>query len=659
MLWLGQLGVVVLTAAAAGAAVAPNRLGAGPMTGSRSEIPRRLALVSTLGGGLAVAVLAVAFVRNDWRLAYTVGHARPDIAWPFRLAGVWAGPEGSLLLWAAMMAGATAVVGRVTVSNWSTRLLAATTAAYGLVLLTVALPFERLAAPPGSGNGLQPVLEHPAMVWHPPVLYLGLVGLLVPAALILGAGAGRRSHPPPAAGPLLHLALAALTAGLATGSAWAYVELGWGGYWAWDPIENAGLVAWLVAASLVHRLGPAPRSAAPSNVMVALAAAVAVAVIWATTITRTGVLSSVHAFADRPVLRVVLVTIAVAFTGAALSMVAMNVAPGRHPGDERSGTGSTIDRIGSKTATLALLVAAGVVAVGTYEPALEMLVRANPFALSGRFYAVLLWPVATAAAVARTWASLRADGSRVRLAAVVVTAVAAMVVVGPSVGPFGLGLAAAGGAVCATAGGDAVRRRDRRWVVHLGMGLLLVGVAGTTASTSTTVVALVDQQAATPAGLITHRGVALADGPGITEAVATVELVATGAAETEVETFRPRLVTYVRSGASSTEIDTRRGWLTDTQVVLIDADADQATYRVNRQQRMSLVWLGAAVITLGLVASSRSRSPDGESRSTSWYTRSTNGTTTPQTGGCSRLTSLTMTRQGGPSGRSGPRQRPG
>jgi cytochrome c-type biogenesis protein CcmF len=607
MFWLGHAGLVMLTVGAAGAAIVPSG-GRG-----RARFDRLLSMAAAAGGLIAVAVLARAFLANDWRLAYTVGHARPEITWPFRLAGVWAGPEGSLLLWTAMLAAATAACSRLAASASSTRLPAALTAAYGAILLTVAQPFERLVSPPGRGNGLQPVLEHPAMVWHPPILYLGLIALLVPSALILGSGAGAPANtatPPtesddtPAVATTtiertVVLGLAALTAGLATGSNWAYVELGWGGYWAWDPIENAGLVAWLAAGALLHRLSRGGRGDGhkPDVTTSILAALVAAAVVWATTITRTGVLNSVHSFADRPALRAALLAVAISFT-AAVSAAAVAHRSGSRPGS-RPGSRSV-------AAVAFLLAAAVVVAFGTYEPAIEALVGATPFTVSGRFYTVLLWPLAVGAAAGRGWSTV-AGASRATTAALsgmAAAAILAMVIVGPAVGPFGLGLAAAGGVIAGGAVIDPVLGSRPGWLTHLGLGVLLIGVAGTTASSSVTVVALLDQPAETTVGTVLHRGVELEDRPGTAEAVATVEIV--DPASGERRRFAPRLVTYVRTGGSSAETATDRGWLTDTQVVLLDGDARSATYRINRQQRISLVWLGSAITVIGLVGRVRS-----------------------------------------------------
>ncbi len=628
MFVVARLGVLLLTMAAGAAAVLPMDLGRRATGRDRVPWPTRAtsaALALSMAGGVtALGVLALAFLAEDWRFATVVGHARPDVAWALRIAAIWAGPEGSLLLWTTMLAGAALLVTRLASTSLPGRILAATTAAYGVVVLTEADPFERLAAPPGAGNGLQPVLEHPAMVWHPPVLYLGLIAMLVPAALSIdlraaeGSSAartidGRTSGPRDAIGWTLPLALALLTAGLATGANWAHVELGWGGYWAWDPIENAGLVAWLSEASLLHRLDP-DRSAglaepgARSSRVVALTAVVpGIAVVWATTITRTGLLNSVHAFADRPALRMMLVSIAVFFTAA---MVALAV--GRRP-DAREIRLRPTARSWAGFGVVGL--AAVVVAVGTYEPAVERLVRDDSFVTTGRFYTLLLWPVAVVGAVLRVRAVVQrspSDATVRVLAAAVIAAVVAMVIVTAATGPTGLVLAAAGGAVAGTAlvEPDTIPVGGRSRLAHAGVGLLMIGVAGTTATVVETVVTFTDTEAVTSLGTVTHHGVEIVDGDGTAEAVATVTITS----EDNARTFHPKLVSYVTTGGQSTEVDTDRGWSADVQVVLVDADADRASYRISRHPRISLVWAGAALTTLGLGTTAVARRKDTRPR---------------------------------------------
>lgn len=613
MFVVARLGVLLLTAAAgASALAAPRRRSVHPPSSTAAVGFGATALVVAIAGGaVALGVLGWAFLAEDWRFATVVGHARTDVPWTLRVAGIWAGPDGSLLLWSTMLAAAALVATRLASSAVPGRLLAATAAAYGLVVATEADPFERMAAPPGAGNGLQPVLEHPAMLWHPPILYLGLIAMLIPAALSVDGGPPARQRTirlraDGSAGAMawtLPLALALLTAGLATGANWAHVELGWGGYWAWDPIENAGLIAWLSGAALLHRLGPEPSPGevgSPARAVAVVAVVPGIAVIWATTITRTGVLNSVHAFADRPTLRLMLLVIAVAFTVAMLAL-AVRVRPiGDHPlswPPSRSQTGFAV--IG---------LAALAVAVGTYEPAVEYLVRDQPFVTSGRFYTLLLWPLAVAGALFRVRAALRRtgpNGSTTVLAAAVGGAVVAMVVVTAATGATGLVLAAAGGALAGSAlfENASTRTGGRSRLTHFGVGLLIVGVAGTTATRSETVVALNDTEAVTSIGVVTHRGVELVEGAGTDEAVATVDVTVGN----RTRTFRPRLVSYPATGGQSAEVDTDRGWLADVQVVLIDAAADRATYRISHHPRISLVWAGAALTTAGLATTAAAR----------------------------------------------------
>jgi cytochrome c biogenesis factor len=213
------------------------------------------------------------------------------------------------------------------------------------------------------------------------------------------------------------------------------------------------------------------------------------------------------------------------------------------------------------------------------------------------------------------------------LATAAAAAVGAMLLVGAEVGGFGLILAAAGGSVVGVSVAETVARGHagtktgptRRSpgttgpLAHLGLGVLVVGIAGTLGASTETVVILTDQQARTSIGTLHHGGIELRDGPGTLEAVATVDLI-TGTdgdgASGKVRRFEPMLISYLGSGASSAEVDTGRGLLTDVQVTLIDGDADRATYRVSRQPGMTLVWTGSALLVLGLAwAAGRSAVP--------------------------------------------------
>ncbi|NNF56234.1 MAG: cytochrome c biogenesis protein CcsA, partial [Acidimicrobiales bacterium] len=193
--------------------------------------PRRELVVVHAGTAIAaVAVLVAAFATEDWSYSYVVSATRPGLGLLVRIAGLWGGAEGSLLLFVGFVAIAALIVEKM---GGESRPLTALASAYAVVTLISANPFEQLDARAVGGLGLQPVLEHPAMAWHPPILYLGLVGVMIPGLLAVGGAGDRQIR------AATRVSLAFLTAGLATGAAWAHAELGWGGYWAWDPIESA------------------------------------------------------------------------------------------------------------------------------------------------------------------------------------------------------------------------------------------------------------------------------------------------------------------------------------------------------------------------------------------------------------------------------------
>jgi len=543
------IGAVLLTVAivlAVAAAVWPGR----------RFLPASAAAITTSTG-----VLFWRFATEDWANAYVVSTTRPDLPPLVRLAGLWGGAEGSLLLFTALVA--LAAVG---VEGWSgqSRPAAALVAGYGVVILIAANPFERFDAPAVGGLGLQPVLEHPAMVWHPPILYAGLVGVIVPSLLALGdasAQAIRRAT---------GVALALLTAGLATGAAWAHAELGWGGFWAWDPIESAGLVAWLGAAATLH-----VRFDSGSRMLRALFAVPGLAAIWATTLTRAGLTGSVHSFADRPGLRAGLLVVAAGWSGTLVWLVA------RGASSSASSPGWSDRRL----AAVSLAGACVLVALGTYEPAIEGAFGGDSVGIAGVFFSRFLWPLVIVAAVV----ILRADA---RFIAAGIGAACGIVLTPLGAGPFGIALAAAGGAVAGSAI-EAGRHGRRGWLAHVGAGLVLVGIAGTVAATSSQVVLFKDATVTVDGVSVTHRGLELVRGSTTESAVASIEV--------DGRLLQPELVVHRLRNVPTAEAATDRSFLNETQVILSDGTDGQADYRINRTPRLNLIWIGAAILAIGLV----------------------------------------------------------
>ncbi|MEZ5412046.1 MAG: cytochrome c biogenesis protein CcsA [Acidimicrobiales bacterium] len=622
LVWLA---VVLATGAVAGGA---RRAGGWALTGAAGALTA------------AVARLAWAFAAEDWTLRYVADNTRSGVSPVLRVAGLWAGPEGSLLLWTAALAWAAVIAARVAgggtpaggvavadgrvggdraAAGWARRLGGGLVAAYALVVALAASPFERLALPAVDGLGLQPVLEHPAMMWHPPILYAGLVGLLAPSlASAARARAGRGPQVPVAlvAGPL-----ALLTAGLLTGARWADVELGWGGYWAWDPIESAGLVAWCCGAAALHGLAvervrrggdPGPvagvlrRGAVGGRTAVALGLAPGLAALWATTATRVGLVSSVHAFADRPALRVGLLAVAALASVVALALIGLTGLTGEAaPVAPDAGPAPAAWR---RRAVAVLAVAGLFVAVGAYEPLVEAGTTGDAVAIAGRYYSRLLWPVVMAGAAL-------AVGADRRWGPALAGAAAAGATTPWGAGPYGVALAMAGGAVAGSALGrlwlqagppvapDAPRSRRPgvgRALGHLGTGVLLVGVAGSMAGRVTTVAAPVGVPVRAGSVELVHEAIDLVDdGAATRSAVATVRIDGTE--------LHPSLVSYRLRGVSTVELAHRYRWFDQLQVLLIDGDATSARYQVNELPRVGLVWLGGAVATAGLGATAATR----------------------------------------------------
>jgi len=258
----------------------------------------------------------VAFLAKDFSFAYVAENSDPTLSAFYRVAGFWAGQQGSFLLWLLMLALTTGFLAVRAARRPDDRL----TAGAVLVLSAVCASFAALmavdrgsdpflAAPAGSvPAGLNPLLLHPAMVLHPPSLFLGYVGLAVPFAFAVSAMWQRRGDAEWversqrwALGGWLFLSL-----GIGLGAWWAYVILSWGGYWGWDPVENTSFIPWLTATAMLHSFTLYRRRGLFKHWALALAVVTFWLTILATWVTRSGVISSVHAFERRTVLLVVL-----------------------------------------------------------------------------------------------------------------------------------------------------------------------------------------------------------------------------------------------------------------------------------------------------------------------------------------------------------------
>ncbi|MEX0900038.1 MAG: heme lyase CcmF/NrfE family subunit [Gammaproteobacteria bacterium] len=337
------------------------------MQAARPAAWLQLALVA-----LAYVCLTAAFVTLDFSVLYVANNANSELPMLYRIAAVWGAHEGSLVLWSLMLAAWSAAVATFS-RQLPDELAARVLGVLGLLsvgfLLFTALtsnPFERLLPAAVDGRDLNPLLQDPALAIHPPLLYMGYVGLAVPYAFAVAALLGGRLDAVWArwSRPWTTAAWLFLTVGITLGSWWAYYELGWGGWWFWDPVENASFLPWLVATALIHSLAVTDKRGAFKSWTVLLAIAAFALSLLGTFLVRSGVLVSVHSFATDPGRGVFLLLFFTVAVGGALLLYAL-----RASAVTSTATYAPVSREGFLLANNVLLcVAAGVVLIGTLYP---------------------------------------------------------------------------------------------------------------------------------------------------------------------------------------------------------------------------------------------------------------------------------------------------
>jgi len=321
---------------------------------------------------VAFACLAYSFLSNDFSVLNVATNSNSTLPWFYRLAATWGSHEGSLLLWILMLSGwmfAVATFSKHLPADMIARILgvmALITIGFTLFLLFTSNPFERLLPPAMDGRDLNPLLQDPGMVIHPPMLYMGYVGFSVVFAFAIAALLSGRLDSTWArwSRPWTTVAWVFLTIGIALGSWWAYYELGWGGWWFWDPVENASFMPWLCGTALMHSLAVTEKRGGFKIWTVLLAIITFSLSLLGTFLVRSGVLTSVHAFATDPARGVFILGFLVLVVGGSLALYAW-----RAP---RVGLGGQFDLVSRESALLAnnvlLLVAAASVLLGTLYP---------------------------------------------------------------------------------------------------------------------------------------------------------------------------------------------------------------------------------------------------------------------------------------------------
>src|SRR5689334_7640684 len=321
---------------------------------------------------LAFCCLGYSFITNDFSVLNVATNSNSQLPLHYRLAATWGSHEGSLLLWTLML-GLWTVAVTLFSRHLPDEMIARVLSVMGIVsvgfllfMLLTSNPFARVFPVPPDGHDLNPLLQDPAMVAHPPMLYMGYVGFSVAFAFAIAALIGGRLDATWArwSRPWTTVAWMFLTCGIALGSFWAYYELGWGGWWFWDPVENASFMPWLVGTALIHSLAVTEKRGGFKSWTVLLAIAAFSLSLLGTFLVRSGVLTSVHAFATDPKRGIFILAFLCVVIGGSLLLYAWRA--------KQVGLGSKFDVISRESLLLSnnvlLTVAAGSVLLGTLYP---------------------------------------------------------------------------------------------------------------------------------------------------------------------------------------------------------------------------------------------------------------------------------------------------
>jgi cytochrome c-type biogenesis protein CcmF len=584
---------------------------------------------------IGAASLIHAFVTSNFSVMYVTQHSNLQLPLFYKVAALWGGHEGSLYLWVWVLSFYTLLVawhGRRRYPTHLPVILAVQGALvvgfFGLILF-LSSPFERLFPIPPDGNDLNPLLQDPAMVIHPPMLYLGYVGFSVPFAFAMTALLTRwRSEF--WIGHIRRWALVAwgfLTTGIMLGGWWAYYELGWGGYWAWDPVENASFMPWLLGTALVHSITVQDRRRMLHAWNIFLVISTFSLSLLGTFLVRSGVLSSVHAFAVDPGRGAYILTFMTIVLGTSFGIF---LARGRYQQAEESVT-SLLSRESLFVWNNVLFsVACASVLLGTLYPlALEALDGAK-LTVGAPYFNTVMVPIFLVLILLMAIGPLvpwrKANPQRLRQhllipAIVGVLAAVLMIVLFPGgqwIGPVGAGLAFFAGSALITDYVRAIRQRraqlkepwpraarktllgNRRhyggMIVHFGITIVAIGLVGSGLFRSESVVTLAPGDVVDVAGeKLRFEGVQRAHRANYFTVEARLTLLNSGRVVT------PERRTYPRQKAPMTESGIDSTPLRDVYVTMGDRDEQgRWAIRIFVNPLVELIWIGGAIMISGL-----------------------------------------------------------
>jgi len=597
----------------------------GAQTGRRRwmEFGTPLALTQFVAIAVSFAALMHAFITSDFSLRVVVQNSHSMKPMLYKIAGVWGNHEGSMLLWVLILAAfgaALALFGQglpVALKARALSVQALIGVAFLAFILFTSNPFDRLAVPPFDGRDLNPLLQDPGLAFHPPFLYFGYVGLSMSYSFAIAALIGGRVDAAWArwVRPWTLAAWIFLTIGIAMGSWWAYYELGWGGFWFWDPVENASFMPWLLAAALLHSAIVVEKREALKSWTILLAILAFGFSLIGTFIVRSGVITSVHAFANDPERGVFILGILALLIGGGLTLFAI-----RAPGMQARGVFGVVSRESALVVNNILLaVAAFVVFIGTLWPLFAELAFNDKISVGAPFFDRAFTPFFVILALVLPFgAILPWKRGKLRTAArpllgagalaVALGALAFAMQTGRSaLGPVGMALGAwlvlgAMTDLWLRAGRTPARltrlpRSDwGKAAAHAGLGIVIIGVSGVMAWTVEDI-RTVKVGESFPLGQyeVTLDGVANARGANYSTRMATMTVREAGAV---VAVLHPEKRFYPVQSMPTTEAAIQQGLFRDIYLTLGDHQ-DDGGWAVRSYVKPFTNWIWAGSLLMG------------------------------------------------------------
>ena len=626
---IAEIGLAALWLAAALAALQLALGAIGLSRGGAETIAavRPVAIVQGALALLAMAALIALFLASDMSVKLVVENSHSAKPWIYKFAGAWGNHEGSMLLWVTILGlagGAVAVLER----RLPERTLIATLAAQAGIalgfyafLLFASNPFARLPMPARDGMGLNPLLQDPGLAFHPPTLYIGYVGISVAFSFAVGALITRDVGPAFARAmrPWVLGAWVFLTLGITAGSYWAYYELGWGGWWFWDPVENASFMPWLVGTALIHSLAVTEKRGVFKSWTVLLAIAAFSLSLLGTFLVRSGVLTSVHAFASDPARGIFILIFLLFVVGGSLTLFALRAPVVKSQVGFNLWSRETL-LLGNN---LVLVVAASMILLGTLYPLVLDALSGAKLSVGPPYFNALFIPlmgllmVVMAVGVLVRWKDTPVKWLAGMLMPVLLGSVALAVIAGFAYGDFNWAVLATFllAAWVLLAGVRDIFDKTRHkgllkglpsltrsyWgmqIAHIGIAVCALGVVLSSQNSAERDLRLAPGESMDLAGYhFIFEGAKHFEGPNFTSDKGTVRVVRNGK---EVAVLHPEKRLYTVQSSMMTEAGIDAGFTRDLYVALGEPLGDGAwAVRVHVKPFVRWIWFGGLLTGFG------------------------------------------------------------